>query len=64
VWSVNCVGYGLDIPGVSKLFELFRQAMGPTRHQIQWVPGVLCLGVKRLGSGVDQSPPSAKVKTE
>jgi hypothetical protein len=28
------------------------------------VPGVLCVGVKRLGSGVDQSPLSAEVKNE
>jgi hypothetical protein len=38
--------------------------MGPTQHRIQWMPGVLCLGVKRLGSGVDQSPLSAEVKNK
>ena len=38
--------------------------MGPTQHQIQWVPGALCLGVKRLGSGVDQSPLIAEFTIE
>jgi len=38
--------------------------MGPTQHRIQWVPGVLCLGVKQLESGVDQSSLRAEVKNE
>ena len=58
------MGYGLGSPGVSKLFEMYEQAISPTQHQIQWVPRVLCLGVKWLGSGVDRSPPSVDVKIE
>jgi len=36
---------------------------GPTRPPIQWVLGVLSLGVKRPGREADHSPPSsAEVK--
>jgi hypothetical protein len=34
-------------------------ALGPTRPPIQWVPGALSLGVKRLGREADHSPPSS-----
>jgi hypothetical protein len=38
-------------------------ALGPTQPPIQWVPGVLSLGVKRLGREADHLPPSsAEVK--
>jgi hypothetical protein len=38
-------------------------AQGPTRPPIQWVPGVLPLGVKWPGHEADHLPPSnAKVK--
>jgi hypothetical protein len=38
-------------------------AVGPTQPPIQWVPGVLSLGVKRSGREADHSPPaSAEVK--
>jgi hypothetical protein len=40
-----------------------RTALRPTRPSIQWVPGALSLGVKRLGREADHSPSSsAKVK--
>jgi hypothetical protein len=40
-----------------------RTALGPTQPPIQWVPGALSLGVKRLVCEADHSPPSsAKVK--
>ena len=40
-----------------------RLALGPTHTPIQWVPGVISVGVKRPGWEVDHSPPSsAKVK--
>jgi len=38
-------------------------ALGPIQPPIQWVPGVLSLGLKRPGSEADHSPPSnVKVK--
>jgi hypothetical protein len=40
-----------------------RPALGPTQPSIQWVPGALSLGVKRLGREADHSSPSnAEVK--
>jgi hypothetical protein len=40
-----------------------RTAPGSTQPPIQWVPGFLSLGVKRLGREADHSPPSsAEVK--
>jgi hypothetical protein len=40
-----------------------RTALGSMRPPIQWVPGALSLGVKRLGREADHSPPSStKVK--
>jgi hypothetical protein len=40
-----------------------RTALVPTQPPIQWVPGALFLGVKRLGREADHSPASsAEVK--
>jgi hypothetical protein len=36
-----------------------RTALGPTQPPIQWVRGVLSLGVKRPGREADNSPPSS-----
>jgi hypothetical protein len=36
-----------------------RTALGPTQPPIQWVPGALSLGVKRLGREADHSHPSS-----
>jgi hypothetical protein len=42
-----------------------RPALGPTQPTIQWVPGILSLGVKRPGREADHSPPSsAEIKNE
>jgi hypothetical protein len=43
-----------------------RPALGPTQPPVQWVPGVLSLGVKaRPGRDADHSPPSsAEVENE
>jgi hypothetical protein len=41
------------------LMPTFRPVLGPTQPPIQWVPGVLSLGVKWLGCEADHSPPSS-----
>jgi hypothetical protein len=49
--------------GNSSLHPVSRMVLGPTQPPIQWVPGDLSLGVKRLRREADHSPPSrAKVK--
>jgi hypothetical protein len=62
--------YGLDgrglIPGVGKIF-LFstesRLALRPTQPPVQWVLGVMVLGIKQKGYEADLSPPySSDVK--
>jgi hypothetical protein len=56
------MGYGLDgrgsIRGEGKkfFFSSSTPALEPTHHSIQWVPGVISLGVKRPGREVDHSP--------
>jgi hypothetical protein len=41
----------------------FRPPLGPAQPPIQWVPGALSLGIKRLGREADHSlPSSAEVK--
>jgi hypothetical protein len=45
------------------LFTASRTALGPTQPPIQWIPGVLSLGMKRPGCEASHSPPSsAEVK--
>jgi hypothetical protein len=67
------LGYGLDDRGSWVRFPegagnfsfitVSRTALEPTQPPIQWVPGTLSLGVKRLGCETDHSPPSsAEVK--
>jgi hypothetical protein len=67
------LGYGLNDRGSRVRFPaglgifLFttasRTALGPTQFPIQWILGVLSLGVKRPGRETDHSPPcSAEVK--
>jgi hypothetical protein len=60
-------GYGLDdrgvgilSPGRGKNFlfsTLSRLALGPTQSPIQWVPGIISPGVKRLGRESVYPPP-------
>jgi hypothetical protein len=38
-----------------------RTALEPTQPHIQWVPGALSLGIKRLGSEAYHSPPRSAV---
>jgi hypothetical protein len=41
-----------------------RMALGPSQPPIQWVPGALSPGVKRLGREADHSPPSSAAVKE
>jgi hypothetical protein len=61
------LGYGLDDRGFESREELgiflfttvSRPTQGPTQPPIQWVPGILSLGVKRPEREADHSPPSS-----
>jgi hypothetical protein len=49
--------------GIFLFTTLSRTALGITQPPIQWIPGTLSLGVKRLGHEADHSlPSSAEVK--
>jgi len=45
--------------GVFLFTTASRRALGPNHPPIQWVPGVLSLGVKRPECETDNSPPSS-----
>jgi hypothetical protein len=59
-WTIGVLGFdsrqGL---GIFLFTTASRTALGPTQPPIQWVPGALSLGVKRLGREADHSPPSS-----
>jgi hypothetical protein len=66
-------GYGLDDRGSRVRFPVragncslhhrVQTALEPTQPPVQWIPGALSLGIKRLGREADHSPPSsAEVK--
>jgi hypothetical protein len=63
-WTIGVLGfYSRRGLGIFPVTIVFRMTVGPTHPPIQWVPGALSLGVKRLGHEADHSPPSsAKVK--
>jgi hypothetical protein len=65
----TALGYGLDDRGstvrspaglgIFPFTTVSRTDLGPTQFPIQWVPGVLSLGVNRPGRETDHSPPSS-----
>jgi hypothetical protein len=63
-WAIGVLGFdsrrGL---GIFLFTTASRTALGPTQPPVQWVPGTLSLGVKRLGREADRSlPSSAEIK--
>jgi hypothetical protein len=64
-WTIGVLGFdsrrGL---GIFLFTTASRTALWPTQPPIQWVPGDLYLGVKRLGREADHSPPSSAVVKE
>jgi hypothetical protein len=50
--------------GIFLFTTVSRTALGTTQPPIQWVPGALSLGVKRLGHEADHSPPSSSEAKE
>jgi hypothetical protein len=63
-WTIGVLGFDFRWGLLTFLFTTAsRTALGPTQPPIQWVPGALSLGVKRLGREADHSPrSSAEVK--
>jgi hypothetical protein len=63
-WTIGVLGfYSRRGLGIFLFTTASRTALGPTQPPIQWVPGVLSVGVKRPGREADHSPPSsAEVK--
>jgi hypothetical protein len=58
-WTIGVLGFdSLRGLGILLFTTASRTALGPTQPPIQWVPGSLSLGVKRLGCEADHSPPS------
>jgi hypothetical protein len=62
-WTIGVLGFDSRRQLGIFLFAASRTTLGPTQPPIQWVLGVLSLGVKRPGREADHSPPSnAEVK--
>jgi hypothetical protein len=59
VGQKKTVKYRNIMMGIFLFTTASRRALGPTQPLIQWVPGVLSLGVKRPGREADHSPPSS-----
>jgi hypothetical protein len=59
-WMIRILGFDSWWRlGILLFTIVFRMALGPTQPPIQWVPGVLTLGVKQPRREADQSPPSS-----
>jgi hypothetical protein len=57
---------GVRFPAEARdfFFEVSRPVLRPSRPPMQWVPGVVSLGVERPGRESDYSPPSnAEMRT-
>jgi hypothetical protein len=54
MYEYICVGYMKLCTGMYVI-----NVLGPTQLPIQWVPGALSPGVKRLGREADHSPPTS-----
>jgi hypothetical protein len=63
-WTIGVLGFDSRRGLGTFLFTTASgTVLGTTQSPIQWVPGVLSLGVKRPGHEIDHSPPSsAEVK--
>jgi hypothetical protein len=63
-WTIGVLGFDSRRElGIFLFTTAFRTALEPTQPPLQWVPGNLSLGVKRLGLEADHLPPSsAEVK--
>jgi hypothetical protein len=65
-WTIEVLGFdsrrGL---GIFLFTTASRKALAPPQPPIQWVPGAVSIGVKRLRREADHSPPSsAEVKEQ
>jgi hypothetical protein len=54
-----CMGFEQQRLDIFLSTTASRPVLGPTQPPIQWVPGVLSLGVKRPGRETDHLPPSS-----
>jgi hypothetical protein len=63
-WTIGVLGFDSRLGlGILLFTTAPRTALGPIPPPIQWVPGALSLGVKRVGREADHSPPPrAEVK--
>jgi len=63
VWKMGVQFPAGAVIGFFLFVTAFRPALELTQPPIQWVPGIILLGVKRLERKADHSPPSrANVK--
>jgi hypothetical protein len=59
-WTIGVLGFDSRLRlGIFLSTAASRTVLGPTQPPIQWVPGVLSVGVKRLRLQADHSPPSS-----